>query len=424
MRLYLLLFLATVGGMVAQSGCKKAGRATLSEETYQQFALQLQDSVNARNLEFFNQQFDLDGIITKVTTSVAAPAHYATDFSTYIRQGMDVGGQIVGSLGQVGKYKLLRIKDYPNNPTALFRLANEQGINYHELYLGEREGKVYVKDFYIYRGGLSFSHTLHRIYYSTLSENKNSIKINQLPKVEREFIENIGLIDSIGTLVNQNQHQQALELAETLPATLQKDKMVRVMQINVAYRSDSTKYEKLLNQLRNDYDDATAEFLDMQFAYMGRDSLHLLEKIDALDKKLGGDPYLNVIRADVYSTFKQNDKVLESLNTAIKQEPDMEDAYWRLVNVMNQEGRYDEAVAYFSTIKEKFDTNVADFLPPDDPDFEKLRATDSYKQWVLKNPLDTTKPVTPPMSPELEELLRQQGAMEEGEAGHEGHNHP
>ncbi|MBP6665381.1 MAG: hypothetical protein KA168_08860, partial [Chitinophagales bacterium] len=164
MKNYFLLLLAFITITSLQS-CKK------DTSNYDAFATKLEKSINEHNPDFFNQHFGFQAIINNIVNSIEVPDEYRKGFEMGVQHDLNVGETIVNLLGEDGAIKLLKIKTSPQ-PTAFYRVASSQGINYIEMYLtpsDSTEDKVLIKDFYIYRGGLTFSSTLQRLYYSPLA---------------------------------------------------------------------------------------------------------------------------------------------------------------------------------------------------------------------------------------------------------------
>ena len=100
----LFLFACKTGGQKEQNApCFNAKR--ISEQNLYDFAEQLAIAINRGDADFFNQRFLLNEILENVTQVVNAPQEHRDGFVTGVKQSLNIGEQIVGSLGFDGYYK-------------------------------------------------------------------------------------------------------------------------------------------------------------------------------------------------------------------------------------------------------------------------------------------------------------------------------
>lgn len=405
----LCLFVLTTA--ISFGGCNK------DTSDYNGFAIELEKSLNEHNPDFFNQHFDFKTIINNIVNSIEVPDDYRKGFEMGMQANLNVGKTLVKLLGQDGAIKLLNVKMSPQ-PTAFYRVASSEGINYVEMYLAPSDNKtekVKIKDFYIYQGGLIFSATLQRLYYSPLAGKLDSIKIDKAPAVEQAFIRNFSKIDTLTGLAEEKKYQEALALYKTMPKELQKDKMMQVMKLNIAHEAGEEAYKSATKEYRKLFpDDCGLEYMQMNMAMMGHnDTTKLFSAIDALDKRIGGDPYLNIIRSDISYSFNNTVQARSYLEKAIKTDPELEDGYWRLIGLLIDAGKYDDAVSYFPEMQKRFKVNPANFLPRDQ--YNAFWQAESYKKWAEKNPIDSNI---------LDAQQAPQMPFDEEEMdNHEGHGH-
>lgn len=331
---------------------------------YETFSRQLEKSVNESDPNFINAHFSLDTLIQKVVGTVNAPEEYRSGFAEGIKNTLDVGQKIVHSLGIDGHYKFLQLRNMPHNPTALFRLNTEEGVNYHEIYLRQQGDSIIIDDLYIYEGGMSFSNTLKRVYFASLSTAIKDISFEQTSPFDKGFIENLDKIDKIAALVEKNNHREALKVLQNLPEIVRIDKMVMVLQLKIAKSCDPKDYQQAIDDFRNHYpSDPVLEFMCLENALEKNKADDILTAIDQLDTRIGGDVYLNVLRADVAAKQKNYDLAEKLLLKAKAAEPDNEGIYWHIINIYLAQKQYEKTVAVFSEMKNLFGFSPEERLP-------------------------------------------------------------
>lgn len=367
------------------AACRSTTRATAPRD-YAEFSQYLAKAINERDADFFNRHFDFDALLHEITDHVIVPPDYKEGFIAGMKQQLNVGQQIVGSLGADGAYHFLRLKPNAEQSTALFRQTTSDGINYHEIKLGMRGDSCYIKDFYIYRGGLDFSATLKRIYFASLSGVDNdSVSFANTSPFDRAFIENLTRIDEIAELTQNNQYDKALAIADALPDILRSDKMILVMRTNIAYHVGKDAFETTLADFRDHYpSDAVVEFIALDLSFESKDPDLILQRIDELDAKLGGDPYLDIIRASLYETQDNYDAAEKLYRKAMAAEPDNEELPFRLCLFLIKQKRYEETTALFADIYKRWNYNPAIFLVP--AENQEFWESEAYQNWEKQHP--------------------------------------
>ncbi|MGB0838756.1 MAG: tetratricopeptide repeat protein [Chitinophagales bacterium] len=355
---------------------------------YIEFSKSLENAVNRGEAVFFNQHFDLQQILSDVVTTIVAPTNFQEGFVLGVKENLDVGTQISGSLGIKGNYTFLRLLNYPEKPTALFRIVSEQeGINYHAIQLGKNsQDDIKIKDFYIYMGGMAFSETIRRLYLSSLTEIQNELSLEDMSAEDYAFVIHMSMVDSIGLLTQSRQNEKALSTISRLPEILQRDKMILMMRTNLAYNTSPEAYQKAITDFKIYYpEDPVVNLIQLDFALTDKKYETAFTLMDELDAAIGGDPYLKVMKADIYN-MEGNDKMAEALlRRAIKEEPEGEEAYWSMIDLLLRQERHSEVTALFPQMEKHFKVNPAEFLLEDG--YDEFWISEAYQVWESKHPI-------------------------------------
>lgn len=365
----------------------------LDQADYLNFAKELAATVNDRNPTLFNDRFNISNIVAELVAEIEAPENFQEGFTAGVENSLNVGDQVISSLGTEGSFKLLRLKDFPERPTAIFRLISKEGLNYYEVYLSpiNQTDSIMIKDFYIYMGAQVFSSTLKRLYLSSLPDSSAAKMTKDTTDAERAFISYLPEIEEVGQLILEEKQTKAMKKIETLPTILREDKMIQIMRVNVAFNVDSLTYEKAVADFKALYpNDPVIELMALDFSFLKGNYKRSLEAIDNLNDKVGGDPYLKVMKADIYQDLKQYDTAEELLNVAIEDEPESEESYWSLILLLLDQDKYEQTVAIFDTMHRKFEVNPADFLIK--KQYTKFWESDFYKKWEKEHPIVAENP--------------------------------
>ena len=110
---------------------------------------------------------------------------------------------------------------------------------------------------------------------------------------------------------------------------------------------------------------------------MGREVL-----LDHLDRSVGGDPYLDVLRGTTHAAAGDFEKSVTALERAIAAEPTMENAYFSLVNTTLMFDQHALTAQSLDRITAKFGYT---WELEDVPDYARFLASEEGKRWLRAN---------------------------------------
>lgn len=369
--------------------CKSEPTIEVKNE-YLTFAQILADSLDSGNASFFNQFFDVDSITNSLLDSIHGPKITKEGFKKGVTDHLDVGMNIISAMGMDGHCKFLRLtKD--SIPKALYRIVSQGGVNYFELFLQKnKQDSVQIIDYYPYAVGQQFSNTLRRIYLSSLSDLRDSIKMDSLSKEDSMYVANIPTLDKIGKFFEEGEYNNALALIDSFPVVIREDKMIQITKLNIAFNEGGEMYLQAIEEFKEKYpNDPLVEVILLDFAFAQQEHTQALAIIDSLNKKIGGDAYLNVMKATIYEDLAKNDVAIDLLKEAIQTEASMEESYWKIIPLYMKQKKYAEVVTLFPQMQELFDINPAEFLVYDG--YEEFWQSSAFEAWESKHPIDSVK---------------------------------
>ncbi|MGB1241736.1 MAG: tetratricopeptide repeat protein [Chitinophagales bacterium] len=372
--------------------CKPTPNTNIIEsDDYLTFAQMLADSIDDSNASFFNKYFDVDSIANSILDSIHGPKITKEGFKKGVTDHLDVGVNIVSAMGIDGHCKLLKVtKD--SIPKALYRIVSQGGVNYFEVFLqkNKQDSTIQIIDYYPYAVGQQFSNTLRRIYLSSLSDLRDSINIDSLSQSDSLYVSHIPTLDKIGTLFEKGQFNDALALIDSFPPTIREDKMIQITKLNIAFNEGGETYSQTAEAFKQTYPkDPIVEVMLLDFAFAQKEHTKALTVIDSLDKKIGGDPYLKVMKSAIYEDLEKNEVVESLLKEVIATEASMEEPYWKIIALYIEQKQYDKAIALFPQMQELFNINPAEFLVYDG--YSDFWESNIYKNWAITNPIDSVK---------------------------------
>jgi hypothetical protein len=143
--------------------------------------------------------------------------------------------------------------------------------------------------------------------------------------------------------------------------------------------------KSLIDVFRKEYpNDAAIELLAIDHYVNTKQFDSAIRSLEILDKSVGGDPYLDCVRAGVYLRAGDHDSALKRAEKAVAGVPDIPQASHVLADVTVNMGDYARAVKILDTLKRRFNIK----LPPDsisDPAWRHFFQSEQYQQWIAQN---------------------------------------
>ncbi|MEJ7639603.1 MAG: hypothetical protein WKF75_16915, partial [Singulisphaera sp.] len=159
------------------------------------------------------------------------------------------------------------------------------------------------------------------------------------------------------------------------------DKNLLLLRLQAAPNLGDEEYTAVIEDFRKYHpDDPCLDILSIDTSILKKDYAKALASIDRLDKAVGGDPYLDSLRANVYLDGQKPDAARQAARRALEREPTLIDAYWSLVAISLKEREFAETLELLNAIGEKFDIVFEDLGTM--PEYAEFVETPQYQQWL------------------------------------------
>ena len=198
---------------------------------------------------------------------------------------------------------------------------------------------------------------------------------------ERDYVKDLPKLPGIATLINEGNHQEALAQLKTLGPDTKKEKSILLIRIRAAQASDEKEYTEVLEEFRKLYPkDPCVDLLSIDYYTLKKDYPKALASIDRLDKAVGGDPYLNVLRASLSELGADLPSALKFANRTIEEEPTMLNAYFYSIGISLKAEMYDETLATLKKQDQTFKMTYNDLKTV--PEYAGFVKSPQYQQWL------------------------------------------
>ncbi len=152
--------------------------------------------------------------------------------------------------------------------------------------------------------------------------------------------------------------------------------------------NDDALYLAEMERFRKDHpDDAAGDLVSMDYYHLKKQPDEVLKLADRLDKALGGDPYLSVVRVGALIDAKRFKEARTAAEKAVKDEPKLTQAYWARISVATEEKNHADTLTWLKKLVEDTGTDVTAAEVEMNEQFAAFIKTPQYqqfKQWLAK----------------------------------------
>jgi tetratricopeptide (TPR) repeat protein len=277
-----------------------------------------------------------------------------------------------------GSLAVLRFRDDGGRPRLLFRAWGDGGVQYLELLVAPAGDAVRGVDLYQYSTGETMSDTCRRLYLRFLAGEPGA---DGILKKENEFIRNIAKVKAATEQAQSGAYAEALKTIAALPAGMQTEKSVLVLRLQSASQVGEKECAAALADFRKAFpDDPALDFLSIDALLVVKRYEEARKAIDNLDKRLGGDPYLEVLRANSYIEEGKLDLAKARAAAAIEKEKTLSEPYWTMVTISLKEKKYAVTVKWLTRIEKDLEEEVQDLTKEED--YAGFVKSPEYAAWM------------------------------------------
>lgn len=363
--------------------------ARLTEEECEAFADSVTSAVADNDVKAFNKLIDWDSLVDSATSGFSASpvlAKVRSDFKTGVLSTVTAEsglcGQILKIASEGGQYKFLRSHSEGKQQRCLFRLLLAgSGVNYHDFVLQRTPGgSIVAIDVFVYMSGELFSQTLGR-EFTPLAATAAKGTLGRLAGLVDD---RVIYADKVLELLKDHRagrHSLYLENYKKLPESLRKTKNLLMLRVLAAQATSEEEYAAAMDDFRRYHPkDVCLDFVMIDHSVLKKDYTQALKSIDRIDQSVGGDPSLNIVRANVLSLDQKLPAARQAAEKAVQQEPDLLNAHWMLVSISLSEKKFDDTLLFLRRIKATFPVEFGDLTKI--PDYAEFVKTPQYQEWL------------------------------------------
>jgi hypothetical protein len=295
---------------------------------------------------------------------------------------------ILEAVNNGGSYRPLRVHDKDEGKRVLFRLVNaEGGLNYHDLMLARRpDNQARVIDFHVVLSGEAMSTTMRRMFLTVFSQTNKGL-FAKLVGREQDLVKHLPTWTKMGEESRAGNHQEVMRLFNTLPPSLQKEKPIQITRILSAAALGDELHQQALDDYEKHFpNDPSLDLIRIDSLILKKKYAEALAAVDRLDKAVGGDPYLDTLRANIHLESGKPEQARQPADRAVKSLPDLQQPYWTMVSISLKEKDHAATVKWLTELDERFDLDLDNLKEV--PDYADFIKSPEYKKWAADRKKD------------------------------------
>jgi tetratricopeptide (TPR) repeat protein len=355
------------------------------------FAKAMESAARSGDAAAVNSMIDWDAILDQATSgATVSPSFkqsFANGFKGALNKPQGFAGRIVRSGKDGGSYTLLRYHEVDGEKRVLFRhLFPEEGVNYYDFRLVRRaDGKVMATDLYVFMAGENFTQTIRRLFLP-MAANESRDVLAKLVGKEADFVKGYPLFTKMSEAMAAGRFDEVTTLFRQLPASIQKEKMALLIRLQaVSKSSDNDAYLAVIDEIRRLFPgDACIDLLSVDGYYLRKQYDEAGACLDRVDKALGGDPYLSVLKATFEVERNRLDEAKAAVRKAIDAEPTLEIAHQLRLQISLKQRKFDDTLEALRSLRDKFGFKSADL--ESNAEYAEFVKSPQYKEWKKTSP--------------------------------------
>jgi tetratricopeptide (TPR) repeat protein len=345
------------------------------------FGRQIASWLSTHDLAAFEESLDLQALLDRVTNGFDLSGKEASDFQSGLISGMKNG--VFRDLGGVRQAHFLRVVQRPEGKRAIVRIHLKFGVNYSEfICTRQADGKLKWVDEFNYSSGDMLSISLRNDALPMIADLKKGA-LDRLTNSESDYAKHVPEIARATSLFRAGKPAEAESLLKALPVEVQTNHAVLVVRLQVAQAVSESDYLEVIQDWEKAYpNDSALALISIDGDIMRKNFTGAIAHVDLLDRMVGGDPYLDCIRGNIYVAAKNYPMAKQSANAALEADPHLATAYDILLGASLAEGDFNETAEVLERVERVFPHADMAKSIKGDPAFAKFLLSPAYAKWI------------------------------------------
>ncbi len=375
-------------GLVLLLAVAPALSAELDEDTQVQLVDSFVQAAYEGDIDTLHQLVDWEQMVQRGVREIALKPVTRRQFIAGLlqtsKQPHGLLGSIAAAIQAGGSLTPLHLHEVGGEPRAMLRLTGETGLNYLDMILGRNAaGEPRFVDFNNAATGELVSQSVRTAVIPLAVEQSKGL-LQKLVSGEGDYVKSMNKLVKLNAAAAAGNTKEVLAIRAELPPSVANLKTVLLQVLAVTMEADEKAYVATMEEFRKLYPDSSAvDLISIDYFMLKGRHAESLASIDRVDTQVGGDPYLDVIRASVM--FDQGDltRARSTIEQAVTNDDSMMDAHWTLITVTMAQEDYDATAAALIHLEQVFEMEFHDLSEV--PEYAGFVKSDAYKGWLQRH---------------------------------------
>lgn len=311
----------------------------------------------------------------RLLTGIPMTAKERQDFLAGLRSSFNWGDTIIKNLGDSGDYAFLRAYRRDGTLHALFRMVNADGtLNYHDVEFAGDGAEVQAVDAFVYVSAENLSETMRTLIAASYTQRDDLT----LPGFSRE--DGLSAYRKLHQKMQQGDFAGVLSAFSELPKDVRSAKAILILRLQAAQQLGDDEHQTAIQDLITAFPkNPILDFVLIDAHHMKKEWDLGLACIDRLEKTVGGDPYLDSIRASMLMEADRLPEARAKAESAVLAVPDIRQGWWMLITTMLRQKDHRSTADTLNRMRDRFKITFDDLTDIDG--FENFVASQEYAAW-------------------------------------------
>jgi tetratricopeptide (TPR) repeat protein len=346
----------------------------LTEKDYLEFGRSLEEAATKNDQTTVSQLVPIARLNERAIRDLELPENVRKALLSRANATRGFTERVLAEVKNGGRYSLLRTREVDGRQRVLMRqIGGNGGVNYHDyLLVRSPDGKVVAEDLFVLSIGEMCSQTYRREFLNILASAKQ--ELIALKESDQTYLDNISEVRKMLAAMRDGQSKEVLKIFRKLPAELQKDKLLQLAAIKATQDGEESEYLIELERFRkSNPKDAAIDLFSVDFYILKKQYDLALKSIDQVDKFVGGDPFLKIVKGDVLNQMGKKAEAKMLIEMGIKDDPKLMNGYWIRVSISLEEKNHVDTLTWLKKIEE---------LGLDRINLDNIKTSESYAEFV------------------------------------------
>ena len=350
----------------------------------------LQAAADAHDERAFANQFDFAALVDLTLADSDDSSREARELRKGFEKGLLSGSSqlvklIFTQIDNGGSYQYLRTLERPEGARPLFRLRTPEGaLNYHEIILDRRPRGIRIVDFFVYASGERISETMERMMMTALPPETQTLW-GRISGSAKSALRRAAPLNDMVEAHKAGNYPRALEIFDSLPPELRADKGVQLIRVMSAQHVEAEVYRQAMDEYVAAFpNDPSMDLMSVDAHLMAGRFQEAHESIDRLDRKVGGDPYLQFMRGNLFLQEGKHDEANRQAEQILRSDERDLDAHWLLVAISLEKKEFQDTAKLLTKIRDELGMPLGDLRQL--PDYADFVASPEFEAWQAAGP--------------------------------------